>query len=321
MRRRPSISSGRTASLFRSVIKERSAHRMVRADVALAHQDLEQMRAAGPRAEHLRARPQVRTPDAAEPLVEAHRIERLDLLPARIEALRPCIERERVVAAQGFDVQHLRAHALPRLDRLGEAGDPAAGKDVVADEELGLVAPEVADEVNDAQRAGLHRVGVRLDDIEELIASRVLERADRQELVVLARDLAEVAFDQSDLVGEAAARDLGRELVHLLRRRVDAGADRAVALVSVEEQPAPAAADVDEGLTARELHLAADAVHLVDLRLLEGLRALLPVRAGVHHADAIEPVAIERLADAVMEAGVDLRLSDRAVGEAELVPP
>src|SRR2546425_11878014 len=114
MRRRPSISSGRTASLFRSVIKERSAHRMVRADVALAHQDLEQMRAAVPGAEHLRARPQVRAPDAAEPLVEAHRIERLDLLPTRVEALRPRVERVRVVAAQVLAVDQLEGPAAPR---------------------------------------------------------------------------------------------------------------------------------------------------------------------------------------------------------------
>src|SRR2546427_12143575 len=138
MRRRPSISSGRTASLFRSVIKERAARRRVRADVALAQQDLEQMRAAGPRAEHLRARPQVRTPDAAEPLVEAHRIERLDLLPARIEALRPRIERERVVAAQVLDVDHLPAPALPRFHRLRAAGNPAPGGDIFSGEELGL---------------------------------------------------------------------------------------------------------------------------------------------------------------------------------------
>src|SRR3989442_15845589 len=91
--RRGGGSCGRRTRSMRVAVEEPSAHRMVRADVALAHQDLEQMRAAGPRAEHLRARPQVRTPDAAEPLVEAHRIERLDLLPARIEALRPRIDR------------------------------------------------------------------------------------------------------------------------------------------------------------------------------------------------------------------------------------
>src|SRR2546426_8828984 len=105
------------------------------------------MRAAGPGAEHLRARPQVRAPDAAEPLVEAHRIERLDLLPARVEALRPRIERVRVVAAQVLDVDHLQARALHRFDRLGGAGDPAPGEDIFSAEEIGLVATEVADEV------------------------------------------------------------------------------------------------------------------------------------------------------------------------------
>src|SRR5436309_3527717 len=102
--RRGGAPCGRRTRSTRVGIKERPAHRIVRADVALAHQDLEQMRAAVPGAEHLRARPQVRAPDAAEPLVEALRIERLDLLPARVEALRPRVERVRVVAAQILDI-------------------------------------------------------------------------------------------------------------------------------------------------------------------------------------------------------------------------
>ena len=48
--------------------------------------------------------------------------------------------------------------------------------------------------------AGLQRIGMRADDFGELVAAGVLERADRQQLVVLARHLAEVAFDELDLV-------------------------------------------------------------------------------------------------------------------------
>ncbi len=44
----------------------------------------------------------------------------------------------------------------------------------------------------------------------ELVAAGVLERADRQQLVVLARNLAEVAFDELDLVAQAAPLDLAR---------------------------------------------------------------------------------------------------------------
>ncbi len=58
----------------------------------------------------------------------------------------------------------------------------------------------------------------------QLVRSRVLERADRQQLVVLAGHLAEVAFDHAQLVVEAAARDLGAQLRDLLGRRVDPGA-------------------------------------------------------------------------------------------------
>ena len=128
-----------------------------------------------------------------------------------VEALGPGVERQRVVAAQVLDVDHLEPVALHRLDRLREARDPAAGEDVLADAELGVAHADVADEVDDAERAGLQRVGMRADDCVELVAARVLERADRQQLVVLARDLAEIALDDSQLVREPAALELRRE--------------------------------------------------------------------------------------------------------------
>src|ERR1044071_1901574 len=114
-------------------VEEGAAHRIVVADVAFAHHDLEEVRLAVGRAEHLRARPQVSAPDAPELLVELPGIELVHPLPIAVEALRPVVERERVVAAQVLDVHDLQSAALAPVDRLGEAGDPAAWEDVLAD--------------------------------------------------------------------------------------------------------------------------------------------------------------------------------------------
>src|SRR5438874_7094895 len=58
-------------------------------DVALGENDLEEVRAAGAGAEHLGAAVEVHAPDAPEPLVEALRIERADLVPVAVETLGP----------------------------------------------------------------------------------------------------------------------------------------------------------------------------------------------------------------------------------------
>src|SRR5581483_4844688 len=78
--------------------------------------------------------------------------------------------------------------------------------------------------------------------------------------------------------------------------------------------------DVHHALAGPQADLAADVLDLVALRLLDRLRAFLPVGAGVHHQLAVEPHAVEVGAVAVMEARVRLGLGDRAVGEAQLVP-
>src|SRR5262244_1860822 len=99
----------------------------------------------------------------------------------------------------------------------------------------------------------------------------MLEGPDRQQLVELARHLAEVALEHLDLALEPAALDLGARLLDLLGGGVDAGAPGPVPVPGVEEQVAPAAADIGEGVTLLEEHLAADVIHFRDLRLLERL--------------------------------------------------
>src|SRR6266702_6950891 len=163
----PAASSARSrASLLSWLftgVEERAAHRIVLADVALAHPDLEEVRLAVRRPEHLRARPEVSPPDSAEPLVELPGIEPVHPLPIAVEAPRPVVEGERVVAPQVLDVHHFEPAALAPDDRLGEAGDPASRKEVLANPELGVAHADGADEVDDAQAAGLEVVGVRLD--------------------------------------------------------------------------------------------------------------------------------------------------------------
>src|SRR5262249_18285200 len=238
---------------------------VVLADVALAYHDLEQVRLGQGRAEHLGAGPEIGAPDAPELLVELAGIEPVHPLPVPVEAPRPVVECERVVAPQVLDVDDLEAAALAPHDRLGEAGDPAAREDVLADPELRVFHPDVPDEVDHAQSAGLEVVGVGLDHLAELVAPRVLQRSDRQQLVELARHLAEVALEHLDLALEAAALDLGARLLDLLGGGVDSGAARAVPVPRVEQQVAPAAADIGEGIALLEQNLAADRVHLRDL--------------------------------------------------------
>src|SRR5216684_6201023 len=158
-------------------VEEGAAHRIVVADVAFAHHDLEEVRLAVGGAEHLGARPQVSPPDSVEPLVELPGIEFVHPLPITVEATRPVVEGERVVAAQVFDVHDLQPAALAPVDRLGEAGDPAAGEDVLAYPELGVAHADVADEVDHPEPARLEIIRVGLDHLRKLVAPRVFEGA------------------------------------------------------------------------------------------------------------------------------------------------
>src|SRR6266581_1744226 len=323
--RPPAASSARSrASLLSWLftgVEEGAAHRIVLADVAFAHHDLEEVRLALGRAEHLGAGPEIGAPDAAEFLVELAGVEPVDAFPIAVEALRPVIQRQRVVAAQVLDVHDLQAAALAPVDRLGEARDPAAGEDVLAYPELGVPHADVADEMDHTQAAGLQVIGVGADHLRKLVPARVLERADREQLVELARYLAEIALQHFDLSLQAAALDLLARLAHLLGGGVDSRSMRAVFLPGVEEQVAPAAADVGEGFPCLEQHLLADVVHLVRLRLLQRLRPVHEPGTGVRHADLVEPLTVEALAGPVMETRVLLGLRDRGVAVEELVPP
>src|SRR6267378_5676673 len=84
----PPASSARSrASLFSWLftgVEEGAAHRIVVADVAFAHYDLEEVRLAMGGAEHLGARPEISAPDAPEFLVEHPGIELVHPLPISV---------------------------------------------------------------------------------------------------------------------------------------------------------------------------------------------------------------------------------------------
>src|SRR6267143_399289 len=115
--------------------------------------------------------------------------------------------------------------------------------------------------------------------------------------------------------------DLAAHHVGLRGGGIDAGDAHSEALVGMEHEAAEAGADVDHLFARREQQLPRHVVDLVPLRLLERARALLPVRAGVHHQRIVEPQAVELGAERVVEIGVGPCLAPRGVGEAQLVPP
>src|SRR5262245_31272874 len=119
----PSLSCAVSASLFLvcglALVEEVPGHGVASGrDIALGEHDLEEVRAARGRAEHLGAAVQVHAPDAAEALVEALRVERADALPVAVEALGPHVERQRVVPAQVLDVEHLESRLFHLHDRV-----------------------------------------------------------------------------------------------------------------------------------------------------------------------------------------------------------
>ena len=223
------------------------------------------------------------------------------------------------MAAQVLDVEHLEPGALHLDQRVGEARDPSAGEDVLADEELGVVAADVADEVQHAEPARLEAGGMRAHHLGQLVAAGVLEHADRHQLVVGAVGVAEVGLAHRELLLQAAARDLPAQPVDLFGRGVDAGAERARGLERAEHEAAEAAADVDVALARREAQLAADVVDLLPLRLLQRARALGPVAAGVHQQRLVQPQPVEGGAEAVVLARVGLGLRRRGVRVAPFV--
>src|SRR5204863_8833445 len=112
---------------------------------------------------------------------------------------------------------------------------------VLADEEVGVVAADVADEVDQAEAALLQQAGVRADHLAQLVAPGVLEAADRDHLVELARELALVVAEVGvhlDRIAGAEAPDLPAHMLGLRAGGVDARYAHAVVLLGVQQETA-----------------------------------------------------------------------------------
>src|SRR6185312_9235666 len=122
----------------------------------------------------------------------------------------------------------------------------------------------------------------------------MLVHADRDDLVerLGAREFAVILEADFDAVGEPVLDDAAARPLVLLRAQRDADAVDAVALGGEAQQPAPAAADIEQPLFRPELQLAADVIELLLLRRVDIFPAALEIAAGIDHA-AIEPERIE----------------------------
>ena len=135
----------------------------------------------------------------------------------------------------------------------------------------------------------------------------MLEHPDAGDLVV------EHAIGQVDVVEQLHAHatlepprgDLALDVLELVLRQRDAGRVHAVVLRRPEHEPAPAAADVEEGFARREAQLAADVVELARLRVGERVGVAPEVGARVHHP-RVEPQPVESVGDVVVM--LDVRL-------------
>src|SRR6185503_18709285 len=117
------------------------------------------------------------------------------------------------------------------------------------------VAPDGVDEPPAVRR----QTGV--DDAAELvivIGADVLEHADREEDVVFAVHVAIVVLDELDLAVETLALGALAREGDLLSRDVEGADARPIPAGHVESQGAPAAASLDDAITALQRHLAAD---------------------------------------------------------------
>ena len=222
----------------------------------------------------------------------------------RLEVGQPVAQRERIVLAQRLDVADLEAGFLHRRHDVGHRMQLTVREDVAGQEGVGRrgLGVQAGDAVVEEQPAGTQqrvhgaRIGV------ELLAADVLVHADAGDLVERAvGDLAVVADADLDAVGEAGGLDpLACELGLGLRER-DADAVHAVVLGGVDQQRAPAAADVEQALALGQSELAADELELAFLGGFERLVEVVEVGARVDEARA-EQHRVEAVGDVVVMA-------------------
>ena len=145
----------------------------------------------------------------------------------------------------------------------------------------------------------------------------VLVHADGGDLVELPRHHRIVLQLDRHPVLEAEALDLLPGEGELLLRQRDAVRGDAVVLRRVADEPAPAAADVEEALARLQAQLAADHLQLVALRLRDVVVPVGVVGAGVDHL-RIEEERVEVVRQVVVELDVVLVVGGLALAAGDL---
>ena len=186
----------------------------------------------------------------------------------------PALQRQRVVLSERFGVARLEARLLHLGQDARERLELAVGEDEPPGEGLGvsLLLARADDAVVQQDAAGLQQLAQVGEVGRQLRRADVLDHPDARDLVVGAVvGVPVVGEPDLDVVLEprlahARAREFG------LRRR-DRHADGADAVVGggVDDERAPAAADVEQALAGLQVQLAADDVELAGLRGVERL--------------------------------------------------
>ena len=225
-----------------------------------------------PLAEAALAVGEVQLPQAPEAAVVAQRLESLGAVQ---EGLAPAPQRLGVVRGDVLEVEHAqvggaRHAARDHLERWQAAGR----EDQLADERarglLHLVGAVVDhDRLQQHAPARVQQPGAGPEEGLEVLVAHRLHHLHRDELVEAPAQVAIVAHQHLHAVGEPGLAH--PRAGHGVLLGGDGGGGHAAAVVArgVKRERAPARADLDHVVARVELELAADAVELRQLRLLE----------------------------------------------------
>ena len=229
---------------------------------------------------------QVEGPEPAEALVVAARAEPV---PGAEKALAPGGEGERIV---GCDV--LRPD-LAHLGVAGEAGgdlrlrgEAAAGEDVGVGEAarplLDLVEAVVdRDRLQQHQPVRAEQLVAAAEELVEVPPADGLDHLDRDEAVVAAAQVAVVLEQHGDPVLEPGFGDPALASSSCSRGDRRRRHPAAVLAGRVDRQAAPARADLQQVVAGTEAQPPADALQLLQLRLLQARALAREVGAGIDH--------------------------------------
>ena len=211
--------------------------------------------------------------------------------------------------AQGFDVLDLEAAGFHHLHGVADVIELGARENVLQDHpsaradlaEVPDVALGAARDAVIEEDAAPGKQLMHLVEISSIVGDAdVLVHADAGDFVVTALERHVIGERHRHAVLQPQAGDLGLRIVVLRLRQGDAVRGHAVALRGVAQQRAPAAADVEQRFARPQPQLAAYQLELVPLRLLQRIRPVAKVCAGIDHL-GIEEQRIELVARVVME--------------------